>query len=203
MKVVLSVDSGSRIRSQDYYKEYSYWYPNYKKNPILSHKDLAQVLEEKYSPMAKFAEYLNGSRDIHIGNAVTYSRSKSRFTDAFLEAFKTSNSADSFKIKLQNKLVDMWRYWLTYNLGHFHQSKTMNPNPRYTGKKTPLVDTKQYMTSIFFNVKYVGRDRQQMSLIYKYYSTANSRQNLVKEWLRDPEGMRAELDFDTVRALGI
>lgn len=209
MKVVLSVNSGWRVKSLQYYAKNSYWYPNYiadlKKNPK-THEQLAQILEKKHSPMAKFEDYLNGDRKFYAKGTGTVQLfkfgAKTRFTSAWLDAFKESSTADSFKTNLQNRLVNMWREWLSYNLGHFAHTKAMEPNPNYQGLKKPLIDTKQYMMSIFFSVKYVGRDRQQMNLIYKYYSSAKSRQELVREWVTDPDGITAELDFDTVKALG-
>lgn len=206
MKVVLEVASGMRIQTENFYKQNSYWYPKYKGQDKPSHLDLAKLLEFKHHPIQAFFGYLNSNTFYAKGSGTTIlnPKVKSRFTSMFLSAFiQSKGKADGFRAIMEPRLDDSWKNWLSNNLGRFRTAKAKNPNPNFSGKKTALVDTKQYLDSISFQIKYVGQDKINMNLLYKYYSTEQSRKELVSSWTKDPEGILAEPDFDSVTALGI
>ncbi len=187
MRVVLEIQEGLRIQDEDFYKQNSMWYNKYYKKHFkkgdkpTSHKELAKILEADYTPIAKFFAYLNSSED-HIGGLGI----DSRFTYIYLKALMYSTNAEHCRINIQDDIWNEWHDYLHDNLGDFD-----------TQNSTPLVDTVQYLKSIRFDVKYIGADRLNLNMLFKFYPTQQSRQELINNWQRDPEGILASMDKDT------
>lgn len=118
-----------------------YYSPN---REMISHKDLAEILEDKFHPYQKFIREINQSKPMkeHLADSVLY-----------------ATSITDFEYFICDRIKQLWLHFLKDNIGSF---KTSNP--------TPLIDTKQYMNNLTFRVRLQSNEAD---LIRRYHKTDN------------------------------
>lgn len=198
MIVGFKVLDGKREQNNEYYRQNSIWYPKYKPYKG-SHSSFAEMLEAKYHPIAKFFEDLDNGYIVRNNQYTASLNTNHTFSKMFLHNFAVADNANEFKEYIQNEVKAFWIYWLVNNIGRIKTGVPANPNPNYTpdklpgqSSKVPLVDTGQYAKSLSFELTYIGQDRLNFNMAFKYTSK-QEREYMVEQWEQEP--FKSEVDY--------
>lgn len=183
MEVRFRVREGMRSMSVNFYRQKSCWFDrdndenskeayyywdNMTLHPI-SHKDLAEDIEILWQPHRKFIEYLNRCDS---GHSVYRRMEGNNISDIFFGELLEPivRTPIQFRKAVEVAIQKSWRYWLSNNLGNIVTGNKRN---------TPLVDTKQYMTNLDFEVSFGSQEKQILDYVFKRKLTPSEREEYI------------------------